>query len=164
MQTNKTEQLQIRVSAQQKTRIKQAARAANVSMSDWVLKKLLPGHQLHFQRLINDLCRSEQASYSLASLNDFLTKLTRDDFLEAVHEKPRLPDDQYLQNYLAAMIEVTAHRNQENAPDWVADIRPLKKPIFGTDLKNLRLYLLTRSPPPFRSRNIFIDSTIGDRL
>jgi hypothetical protein len=36
--------------------------------------------------------------------------------------------------------------------------------VFGSDLQNLRLYLLTHSPPPFRRRNIFIDSTLGDRV
>lgn len=28
---------------------------------------------------------------------------------------------------------------------------------------SLRLHLLTRSPPPFRRRNLFVDSSIGQR-
>jgi hypothetical protein len=36
--------------------------------------------------------------------------------------------------------------------------------VFGSELQSLRLYLLTHSPPPFRARNIFIDSSLGDRI
>lgn len=164
MKTNKTEQLQIRISPQEKAQIKRAAKAANLSMSDWLLTKLLPGHQRRFHRLVAGLNNSTQASFTLASLNDFLAQLTPDEFWGAVCEKPRLPDDEYLRNYIAAMIETTANNNKVDAPDWVYDIQPLNKPRFGSDLKSLQLYLLTHSPPPFRSRNIFIDSTVGDRL
>jgi hypothetical protein len=40
----------------------------------------------------------------------------------------------------------------------------LADPFFGSELRSLRHYLLTHSPAPFRSRNIFIDSTVGDRI
>jgi hypothetical protein len=49
-------------------------------------------------------------------------------------------------------------------PEWTRSIPLLVEPVFGSDLKSLRLHLLTNSPPPFRSRNIFIDSTLGDRV
>jgi len=164
MKANKTEQLQIRISSQEKAQIKRAAKTANLSMSDWVLTKLFPDHQRRFRRLITELCNSEQVGFALASLNDFLAKLASDEFRDAVREKPRLPDDEYLRNYIAAMVEYTANNNKVDAPDWVYDIKPLNKPRFGSNLKSLRLHLLTHSPPPFRSRNIFIDSTVGDRL
>jgi hypothetical protein len=41
---------------------------------------------------------------------------------------------------------------------------PLEEPAFGTALQSLRLHLLTHSPPPFRLRNIFIDSSLGQRV
>jgi len=164
MKTNKTEQLQIRVSPQEKAQIKRSAKTANLSMSDWVLTKLLPVHQQRFHQRVTAVSGREPASYTLASLNDFLAILTTDEFLGAASEKPRLPDDDYLRNYIAAMIEYTANKNKVSAPDWVHDIPPLNNPRFGSDLKSLRLHLLTHSPPPFRSRNIFIDSTVGDRL
>ena len=164
MKANKTEQLQIRVSPQEKAQIKRIAKAANLSMSDWVITKLLPDHQQRFHQLVIALNNSEPVSFTLAALNNFLAQLTSDEFRSAVCEKPRLPDDEYLKNYIAAMIEYTANNNTVNAPDWVQDIQPLNKPSFGSNLKSLRLYLLTHSPPPFRSRNIFIDSTVGDCL
>ncbi len=164
MKTNKTEQLQIRVSPQEKAQIKRGAKIANLSISDWVITKLLPDHHQRFQQRVAAVSNSEPVSNTLASLNDFLAKLTADEFRGAVCDKPHLPDDEYLKNYIAAMVEYTANYNKVNAPDWVFDIQPLNKPRFGSNLKSLRLYLLTHSPPPFRSRNIFIDSTVGDRL
>jgi hypothetical protein len=43
-------------------------------------------------------------------------------------------------------------------------VKPLERPWFASSLKSLRLHLLTASPPPFRRRNLFVDSTIGDRV
>ncbi len=62
------------------------------------------------------------------------------------------------------MIEYTANQKGTSPPAWVREIKPLSQPVFGTDLMSLRLYLLTHSPPPFRYRNIFIDSTVGKRV
>ncbi len=164
MKANKTEQLQIRISPQEKAQIKRAAKAANLSMADWLLTKLLPDHQRRFHRLVAGLNNSAQVSFILASLNDFLAQLASDEFWGAVCIQPQLPDDEYLRNYIAAMIEYTANNNNVDAPDWIDGIPPLSKPRFGSNLKSLRLHLLTHSPPPFRSRNIFIDATVGDRL
>jgi len=164
MKINKTEQLQIRLSPAEKAHIKRAARSANLPMSDWVLSRLLPGSQQQFHKLVATISRTETPSFPLASLNDFLAQLTADEFNNALQEKPPLPEDEYLANYITAMIEVTAHTNKVSAPDWVAGIRPLNRPRFTSNLKSLRRHLLMSSPPPFRNRNIFIDSTVGDRL
>ena len=164
MKMNKTEQLQIRLSPVEKARIKRAARSAKLPMSDWVLSRLLPDSQQQLHELVAAIVRAETPSYPLASLNDFLAQLTADEFKNALLEKPLLPGDEYLANYITAMIEYTAHTNKVAAPDWVADIRPLNRPRFASNLKSLRRHLLMRSPPPFRNRNIFIDSTVGDRL
>ncbi len=164
MKQNKTEQLQIRLSPREKSRIKRAARQANLPMSDWVLGRLLPDSQQKFYDIVATINNAETPSFPLASLNDFLAQLTADGFNDTLQAKPSLPDDEYLANYIAAMIEYAAHFNKVAAPDWVADIRPLKKPRFASDLKSLRQHLLTHSPAPFRSRNIFIDSTVGNRV
>ncbi len=161
---NKTEQLQIRLSPMKKARIKHAAKRAKLSMSDWVLGRLLPDSQKKFHDLVATINNAETTRFPLASLNDFLTQLTADEFNDALQEKPPLPDDEYMANYITAMIEYTAHTNKVAAPDWLADIRPLNRPRFTSNLKNLRQYLLVHSPAPSRSRNIFIDSTVGDRL
>jgi hypothetical protein len=67
-------------------------------------------------------------------------------------------------NYVAAMIE-TACKNRDIAPPtWLSNIPPLADPWFATGLKSLRVHLLTASPPPFRRRNLYIDSTLGARV
>ncbi|MFV2055655.1 MAG: hypothetical protein ACC707_04270 [Thiohalomonadales bacterium] len=164
MKMKKTEQLQIRLSPKEKARIKRAARRANLPMSDWVLSRLLPDGQQKFHSLVVRINRAQTTRFPLASLNDFLAQLTADEFDDALQEKPSLPDDEYMANYIAAMIEVTAHKNGVAAPNWLAGIRPLNRPRFASNLKSLRRHLLIHSPPPFRNRNIFIDSTVGDRL
>ncbi len=148
----------------EKAHIKHAAQRANLPMSDWVLSRLLPENKMRFQRLIAEINNTENARYTLASLNDFLAQLRADEFNDAVQEKPPLPDDEYMANYIAAMIEYTAHKNKLAAPDWVAEIPPLNRPRFASSLISLRRHLLMHSPAPFRSRNIFIDSTVGDRV
>ena len=62
------------------------------------------------------------------------------------------------------MVEQAASHKGLAPPPWIVRVPPLDEPYFGTDLKSLRLYLLTHSPPPFRRRNIFIDATLGDRV
>jgi len=50
---------------------------------------------------------------------------------------------------------------RRRGPGWTRAIAPLSEPMFGSELQSLRLYLLAHSPPPFRVRNIFIDSTLA---
>lgn len=164
MKPTKSEQLQIRVSRQEKALIKQSARRANLPMSDWVLNKLLPVRYQHFQSLVKKLRTDEGTSYTLSSLNDLLTLLSSEELLSAISEKPIALPTQYLSNYLAAMIEYACHKNGIEPPEWIAEIEPLGKPVFASELKSLQLHLLIHSPPPFRRRNIFIDSSIGDRV
>ena len=67
-------------------------------------------------------------------------------------------------DYIAAMVEYACARRAVAVPEWTRSIAPLAEPTFGSELQSLRLHLLTRSPPPFRARNIFIDSTLSDRV
>jgi hypothetical protein len=46
----------------------------------------------------------------------------------------------------------------------VREVPPLEEPHFATTLEGLRLHLLQVSPVPFKRRNIFIDSSLGDRV
>ncbi|NNL67742.1 MAG: hypothetical protein HKP30_15940, partial [Myxococcales bacterium] len=62
----KTEQLQIRVSPSEKLAIKKQAARAQMSMSEWILSKLLPSSQVRFQSLLEDLAGSERPSYVFA--------------------------------------------------------------------------------------------------
>ncbi len=164
MKTAKTDQLQIRVSPAEKALIKRTAKRANMPMSDWVLSKLLPDPQQRFQALVRALRKADDASYVLASLNDFLTPLSAGELISAVYEPPSVILSDYFSNYVAAMIELACYRNAVGSPSWLNDIPRLSEPVFITSLKSLRLHLLLHSPPPFRRRNIFIDASIGDRV
>jgi hypothetical protein len=70
----------------------------------------------------------------------------------------------YLRNYVAATVELAAHQRDVPPPSWVLDVEPLETPHFATPMAGLRLYLLRAAPVPFKRRNIFIDSSIGDRV
>lgn len=159
----KTEQLQIRLSREEKRAIKGLAASANESVSSWVLKTLLPKRSLEFQGIISSLGRNSE-SHVLAALNDFLTSLTRVEFAGAVQAMPCKSLSTRCANQIAAMVEQRAHQLGIAAPDWLAEIEALREPYFGSELQSLRPYLLTFSPPPFRKRNIFIDSSVGDRV
>ncbi len=160
----KSQQLQIRISPQEKIALKHAARQAHVSISDWVLRRLFPPSEKQFQAIISTLTNEKNKSYGLAELNDFLTRLAPFEFSNAVAQPPRVKLSVYLENYVAAMVETAAHLKQTPTPDWVSGVAPLETPFFGIDLESLRLHLLVTSPPPFRKRNIFIDSGLGDRV
>jgi hypothetical protein len=160
----KSAQLQIRVSASQKAALRRHARRAGMSMSDWVLSRVLPPLGETFQGLLEALSTAEKRGYVLAELNELLTRLTIGEFELAVSQPPRVQLDPYWRNYVAATIEQAAASKGTEAPSWTGDVPPLEEPVFGSSLKSLRLHLLTHSPLAFRRRNIFIDSSIGDRV
>lgn len=160
---HKTEQLQIRLSASQKNRIRRAAARDGLDMSEWVLSRLLGGRGDAFDSLLEQLRDSDESSYIFSELIEYLGAQTRDSFDDAVAAPPA-GLSAYHANYVAALVELAAHRIGVQAPGWTADIAPLAEPVFGTDLTSLRLHLLTKSPPPFRRRNIFIDAAVGDKV
>ncbi|MSV32086.1 MAG: hypothetical protein EXQ57_06155 [Bryobacterales bacterium] len=114
-----------------------------------------------FQRLAG-LLRKEEPAYVLAELNDLLTNApgAQIEILSA----PSIADP-YLANYVAAMVEQAAHlKGGVRPPPWTAGVAPLAQPVFAVPWMALRAHLLLESPVPFRRRNIFVDSTIGDRV
>ena len=160
----KVAQLQIRVSNAEKAALRRHAKRAGMSMFDWVLSRVLPPLGETFQGLLGALSTAKKPGYVLAELNELLTRLGTGEFKLAVSEPPQVQLDPYWANYVAAMIEQAAARKSTEAPSWTDDVRPLEEPVFGSSLESLRLHLLTHSPVPFRRRNIFIDSSIGDRV
>ena len=158
----KSGQLQIRVSPAQKAAIGRAARRAGLDMSAYVLARLLPAPARRFQELTGACADSRDARFALAELNAWLASLAAGELQEAVASPPpRLTP--YLANYVAAMTEYACAKNGVAPPSWTRATAPLAEPAFGSTLMSLRLYLLTHSPPPFRRRNIFIDSGVGTR-
>jgi hypothetical protein len=114
-----------------------------------------------FARLAEAADTTDRIFYPLAELNDLLTAASGDE-IEAL--PPPAISDPYRLNYVTAMVEVAAHRAGVVPPLWTAGVVPLATPVFADPSLSLRAHLLTASPPPFRRRNIFIDSSIGDRV
>lgn len=117
-----------------------------------------------FSELALKLHSDEPRAYALAELSDFLEGLNGAEVSNVLAEAPPIPEDPVWANYLAAMVETALHRKPMFGPTWLAQIPPLKDPWFASNLVSLRLYLLCVSPPAFKMRNLFVDSTIGDRV
>ena len=114
-----------------------------------------------FQRLAGQVGK-HQPSYILAEMNDLLSNASAAD-IESLSAPPIA--DPYLANYVAAMVEQAAHRQGGAQPPlWTSGVAPLAQPVFAAPWMSLRTHLLLESPVAFRRRNIFIDSTIGDRV
>ena len=163
----KTEQLQIRVSAGIKSQIRKRAQAANMDMSEWVLAALFPPVAREFQDLCAEIAKQGQSSdrFSVfAALSDFLQRLDSDELLRALQHQPDAKLDEFSFNYVAAMVELACHRKKIKPAAWLQDAEGLSEPYFGSPLLSLRLYLLAHALIPFKKRNIFIDSSVGDRL
>jgi uncharacterized protein (DUF1778 family) len=160
----KTSQLQIRISPAQKAAIRRNAKRAGMGMSDWVLSQLLPEGRETFQEIVSELAASEETNYPLAELNDLLTSLTPDEYRHAVCDRPEARLTPQCENYVAAMVEQAATKKGTKPPAWTLDVPPLNEPFFGSSVPALRLHLMVNSPPPFHRRNIFVDSSIGDRV
>ena len=162
--SSKSSQLQIRITPEQKDVLKRLSRRAGQDMSSYVLSRALPDAQIRFAQLLDALRNEDQPSLVLAELNDLLSGLTAGELCSAVEHADLTGLTPYLQNYVTAMVEMAAHQRDIPPPVWVRDVEPLETPHFVTPLAGLRLHLLLRSPVPFKRRNIFIDSTLGDRV
>jgi hypothetical protein len=112
-------------------------------------------------RSITDSLQADRPSYALAELNDLLTPASADEIRSL--PCPSIADP-YLANYVAAMVEYAAHRSETHPPAWTSHIAVLDRPVFAAPWLSLRAHLLLESPPPFRRRNIFIDSSLGARV
>ncbi|HUY82944.1 MAG TPA: hypothetical protein VMU86_00090, partial [Steroidobacteraceae bacterium] len=126
--------------------------------------RVLPAPAKAFQEAVAALDGPGGASYALADLNSLLSRLSAPELCRAVAAAPEATLPPLLANYVAAMVESACARRALPNPAWTQRITPLAEPYFGSPLGSLRLYLLTHSPPPFRRRNIFIDSSIGQQV
>ena len=161
--TTKTAQIQIRVTAAEKAELVRRARAAGLDLTAWMMSRLAPPLSARFAALCRELATTDRPAYVLAELNELLAALGSAEFESAVEPPPRGRLDEVRANQLAAMVETTAARLGRRPPPWVHEVPPLRIPWFSTDLTSLRLHLLVTSRPCFRRRNLFVDSTIGDR-
>jgi uncharacterized protein (DUF1778 family) len=162
--SRKTEQLQIRVTPLQKAALKRRALGAGLDVSAYVLSRALPSPAVRFAELLAELRREEQPRYALAALNDFLAGLGAADLAAAVADADLDGLSHFLRNYVAAMVEQAAHLRNVPPPAWVSQIEPLDEPYFAVPFASLRPHLLASSPVAFKRRNLFVDSTVGDRV
>lgn len=161
----RSEQLQIRVTPREKAALKRLARAAGQDVSAYVLARALPDGAGHFASIVAALRDDGNRRFALAALNDLLSSLARTEFAAVTTDPVDLEGlSPQLQNYVAAMVEQTAHMKGVSAPTWTHNVAPLGEPYFATQLTNLRLYLLHATPVVFRRRNIFADAGIGARV
>jgi uncharacterized protein (DUF1778 family) len=160
----KNAQLQIRVSEAEKSAVQRAAKRAGMGMSEFVLSRILSVPADRFQESTAACAAEDSPSYALAELNSLLSAFTRSEMRDATSIQPAATLTPFVANYVAAMIEYACNRYSIPSPAWTRSILPLEKPYFGSALQSLRLHLLVHSPAPFRRRNIFIDSTLGDRI
>jgi len=162
--TSKSAQLQIRVTPGQKEILRRLARRAGQDMSTYVLSRALPDSRMRFARLLEELQVGDEPGFALAELNDLLSSLSAAELRIAVEHADLAGLSPYLQNYVAAMVELAAHRRGVPPPAWVHEVEPLETPRFATPSKSLRLHLLRAAPVPFKRRNLFVDSSLGDRV
>jgi len=163
--TTKTQQLQIRVTAAQKAALRARADAAGMDVSSYVMARALPNEGEHFIEAVAALGQPYEGHFVWAALSDVLNKLTVRSFSAAVFLAPGLASlGPFEANYLAAQVEHRAAQLGVAPPAWARWVHPLEEPWFATDLKSLRIYLLAASPVAFRRRNLFVDSTVGQRV
>lgn len=133
-------------------------------MSAYVLSRVLPAPQCRFEEILRAIGDDREPRFALAELNDLLAGLVPIDFDEAAADAELGTLSPYLQNHVAAMVELAAYQKSVGPPSWVCQVEPLAEPRFATSLRSLRWHLIRAAPVPFRRRNIFIDSGVGERV
>lgn len=162
--STKSSQIQVRVSPDEKSALEAQARRAGQSVSAYVLSRALPPSRLRFEELVQALADGADRRFVLAELNDLLAGLAPMELRAAVVDAPIEGLSPYLQNYVAAMVELASQRRGLAPPGWTRGVVPLDEPVFATELPSLRLHLLRSAPVAFKRRNIFVDASVGDRV
>lgn len=156
--------LQIRLTPMEKRLVAQKAKNAGMEMSSWVKSCIFSTQMEQYLEIIQAVTESKNTKEALASLNDFLSTVSKEQFEEAVAPLPIDMAGTFIGNYIASMVEHAAQQKKINPPLWTRTFDGLADPHFSSTLPSLRGYLLQVSPTAFKRRNIFIDSSVGDRL
>ena len=159
----KTSQLQIRVTEEQKTALKRAARAANMSVSQYVLRQTLPSYGVELSRLLERVADGDRR-HALDELAALIDEIPAADFVDSLSAVPLQRLTPLAQNQVAAVVEQAAQARSVEPPRWVDAIRPLARPHFGWSLESLRPHQIRVTPVPFKRRGIFFEPATRTRL
>jgi uncharacterized protein (DUF1778 family) len=154
----KSAQLQIRVTAAQKARLRQLARRAGEDISAYVLSRALPAAQERFQRAVTALRDETDQRFAFAEVGDALADLGAAELERTVGAADTTGLSAFAENYLAATVEHLCASRGVPAPAWASAIQPLDAPWFAASLRSLRPHLMRSSPVAFKRRNLFIDA------
>lgn len=160
----KAAQIQLRVGSADKRELQRRSKASGMSLSAFILAKALLPKGDTFQDLLDNLAHAAAPSFALAALSDFLGNLVAAEFHSSLGPPERAKLSPFLKAYVAAMVEHAAARKQASVPAWVLGTRGIQHPWFASELRGLRLHLLTSAPAAFRRRNLFVDASVGDRV
>lgn len=154
---NKTSQLQIRVSPEEKRTLKRLAAAAGMSVSKYVLSTALPTQRAEFTRRALELSRPGDRTRALAELRSFLARLAPEELATSVAALDLADLPPVLQNHVAAAVEHAAWVHDQHPPAWTRDVEPLDRPHFARDLRSLRPNLMRVTPITYKRRNAFVE-------
>lgn len=157
--------LQIRLSPEDKSRLKTAAEHAGQDLSTYVLTKALPQHESEFAKHIAWMLETPDSHVPFAECVDYLQTLPAARGAELAQKPQRLDElPVHTQNLVCAWVEHRAALWGVRSPAWVLDVPALDRPYFGSDLINLRPWLFLVSPTVYRRRNVFVERGLGWRL
>ncbi|MEX2181746.1 MAG: DUF1778 domain-containing protein [Gemmatimonadaceae bacterium] len=166
--TPKTEQLQVRVTPDEKAKIRAAAEASGLDLSSYVLARVLPqARRTEFEKLVDALAydSAHRARIYLAELEDCFLTLPRARAIEVATVPAAFHAlSAFHQNYIAAYAEQRSALWGTLPPDWTLDVPPLPAPHFALGIMSWRPYLLRVAPVVWRRRNLFIEKGLGTRL
>lgn len=154
---NKTSQLQIRISPEQKDALKRLAKAAGMGVSRYVLSTVLPTSRVEFTRRAHELSQQADRVGALAELWAFVTGLPADELVASVRSLDVHSLAPVVRNQVAAAVEAATGALDQPPPDWTHSVEPLGRPHFARDLNSLRPNQLRITPVVLKRRNAFVD-------
>jgi uncharacterized protein (DUF1778 family) len=155
---NKTSQLQIRVTPEQKVELKGLASSAGLNVSEYVLATVLPAHRHALADKTEAFAQAHDRPSALSALGAYLTGLAPSELSHAVSDIDVTELAPTLQNHVAAMVELVTRSVGLEPPGWAGRIQPQRRPHFARDLPSLRPHQMRVTPVPFKRRNLFIDT------
>ena len=161
----KSSWLQIRVTPEEKERLRAQASAAKMDLSTFMLWRAKGPDDTEFNSLIAWMLRTPDSHVPYAEFVDYLQTLPASRGAELAAMPDRFGELTPLhQNQVCGWIEHRAALWGVNPPRWVFSVPSLETPHYAGGLISLRPYLLVVTPVVYRRRNIFTERGLGWRL